>query len=111
MAPVSSAYFEPTIWASSRVACRPAHASSSAVLASAGLSDSCAAAAVSPVASAAKKPAAAGSGPTGLGVQALRVALSATTVSRLAARDAVETQDAIGANVKKRRGGFGGGAP
>src|SRR5262245_44419885 len=103
MLPVSSAYFEPRICASSRTACRPAHASLRAALASAGLSLSPAAAAVSPVDNAAKNFSAAGSGPFGLGVQALSAATIAATVSRLAARDAVEIHVAIGADVTKLR--------
>src|SRR4029078_11878875 len=100
MLPVSSAYFEPRICASHRTACSPAHASLSAVLASAGLSASSAAAAVSPVASAAKNFSAVGSGPLCCGVHALSVAATAATVSRLAARDAVESHVAIGADVR-----------
>src|SRR6185436_8084951 len=100
MLPVSSAYFEPRICASNRTACSPAHASLSADLASAGLSASSAAAAVSPVASAAKNFSAVGSGPFGFGVHALSVAATAATVSRLAARDAVESHVAIGADVR-----------
>src|SRR6185312_11205005 len=111
MLPVSSAYFEPRICASNRTACSPAHASLSADLASAGLSLSSAAAAVSPVASAAKNFSAAGSGPFGFGVHALSAAATAATVSRLAARDAVESHVAIGADVTKPRPQSRGGAP
>ena len=84
--PVSSAYFEPRIWASNRTACSPAHASLRAALASAGLSASSAAAAVSPVASAAKNFSAVGSGPLGFGVHAVTnprvVATTAATVTQ-----------------------------
>src|SRR6478752_3708049 len=111
MLPVSSAYFEPRICASNRTACSPAHASLSADLASAGLSLSSAAAAVSPVASAAKNFSAVGSGPFGFGVHALSVATTAATVSRLAARDAVESHVAIEADVTNPRPGLRGGAP
>src|SRR6478672_11869646 len=111
MLPVSSAYFEPRICASNRLACSPAHASFSAALASAALSLSEAAAAVSPVASAAKNFAAVGSGPFGFGVHALSVATTAATVSRLAARDAVESHVAIEADVTNPRPELRGGAP
>src|ERR1700754_1695338 len=115
MLPVSSAYFEPRICASSRMACSPAHASVSAALASAGLSLSEAAAAVSPVASAAKNFAAVGSGPFGFGVHAVTnprvVTTTAATVSRLAARDAVESHVAIEADVTNPRPQLRGGAP
>src|ERR1700754_2760416 len=115
MLPVSSAYFEPRICASSRMACSPAHASVSAALASAGLSLSEAAAAVSPVASAVKNFWAVGSGPFGFGVHAVTnprvVTTTAATVSRLAARDAVESPVAIEADVMNPRPESSGGAP
>src|SRR5215510_16565980 len=108
MLPVSSAYLEPRICASRCVACRPAHASLSAARASAGRSDSSAAVAVSPVASAAKNFSAAGSGPLGLGVHALRLVTATTTVSRLATRD---TEVAIEADVTNPIPQSRGGAP
>src|SRR6202048_4442450 len=111
MLPVSSAYFEPRTCASNRTACSPAHASLRAALASEGLSLSSAAAAVSPVASAAKNFSAVGSGPFGFGVHALSVATTAATVTRLAARDAIESHVAIEAHVKKCGREFRGGAP
>src|SRR4051812_10831018 len=101
MLPVSSAYFEPRVCASNRWACSPAQASLSVALASAGLSLSSAAAAVSPVASAAKNFCAVGSGPFGFGVHALSDATTTATVTRLAARVAVESHVAIEADVKK----------
>src|SRR2546430_3888568 len=111
MLPVSSAYFEPRICASNRWACSPAHASLSAALASAGLSLSSAAAAVSPVASAVKNFSAVGSGPFGLGVHALSDATTTATVTRLAARVAVESHVAIEADVTNLRPKVRVGAP
>src|ERR1700716_2171163 len=111
MLPVSSAYFEPTICASNRTACSPAHASLRAVLASAGLSLSAAASPVSPVASAAKNCSATGSGPFGFGVHAVTdprvVATTAETVRIAATR---ETRVAIGADVTNSRPLLRGGA-
>src|SRR5690349_4039921 len=103
MLPVSSAYLDPRICASSRCACRPAHASFSAARASAGLSLSSEAAAVSPVARAAKNFSAIGSGPFGFGVHALSDAANATAINRLAVRVAVDSQVAIEADVTKSR--------
>src|SRR6202171_3126629 len=107
MLPVSSAYFEPTICASNRTPCSPAHASLRAALASAGLSLSAAAAPVSPVASAAKNCSATGSGPFGFGVHALSVATTAETVRIAATR---ETRVALGADVTNPRPLLRGGA-
>src|SRR6478752_8892392 len=99
MLPVSSAYFELRICASSPVACRPVHASLSTALAASGRSLSSAAAPVSPTASAAKNSSAAGSGPLGRGVQAPSVTTSAATVDKAAMRVADENSAAIEADV------------
>src|SRR6188472_145687 len=102
MLPVSSAYFEPRICASSLVACSPAQASLRAALARAGWSLKSAAAPVSPLASAVKNAVATGSGPLGRGVQALSppaAAITARTVRRPVTRDADEVRVAIEADV------------
>src|ERR1700712_4098221 len=114
MLPVSSAYFEPRICASSLVACKPAHASLRAVLAISGRSLKSAAAPVSPLASAVKNAVATGSGPLGLGVQALSPPMAATTtrtVQRPVTRDAGEVSDAIEADVRSQDSRCRGGAP
>src|ERR1700754_2526267 len=100
MLPVSCAYFEPRIWAFRWVACSPAHASLSDWRASAGRSLNSAAAAVSPVASAAKNFWAVGSGPSGLGVHAFTVTATAAIVRSAVTRD---TEDAIEADVTNPR--------
>src|SRR4051794_15926691 len=114
MLPVSSAYLEPRICASSLVACSPAHAALSAALAVVGLSLRSAAAVVSPLASAVKNAVATNSGPWGFGVHALSPPTDATTArtaSRPVTRDADEVCDAIEADVRSRRHSTRGGAP
>src|ERR1044072_645809 len=110
MVPVSSAYLEPRIWVSSLPACRPDHASLRAACAWAGWSARSAAAVGFPVASAAKNGSAVGSGPFGLGVQALSMAAVATTAMTAApTRETDEEIVAIEANVKSMATVVGGG--
>src|ERR1700683_4681638 len=108
---MSSVYFDPRIWVSRWVACRPAHAALSASRASLGSSLSSAAAAVSPVANAAKNRSAAGRGPSGRGVHAETAAVVTSTARAEFAADTSVIRVAIVTDVRKQRAQTGVGAP
>src|ERR1700754_1673637 len=108
---MSSVYFEPRIWVSKWLACRPAHAALSASRASLGASLSSAAAAVSPVDNAAKNRSAAGAGPSGRGVQADTAAIATSAAKVKLAPVASVVFVAIEADVMKLWPRTGGGAP
>jgi hypothetical protein len=98
---MSSVYFEPRIWVSRWVACRPAHAALSTSRASLGLSLRSAAVAVSPVANALKNFPAAGAGPSGRGVHAESPPVATSAAIARCAVDASVAFVVIVTDVKK----------
>src|SRR6202012_4467984 len=108
---MSSVYFEPRIWVSKWVACRPAHAALSTSRASLGASLSSAAAAVSPVDNAAKYRSAAGARPSGRGVQADPPTVGSSTAKSEVVPDTTVIFVAIEEDVMKSGRTTGGGAP
>src|ERR1700731_4978146 len=108
---MSSVYFEPRIWVSKWLACRPAHAALSASRASLGASLSSAAAAVSPVDNAAKNRSPAGAGPSGRGVHADTAVVTTNTPATKVTADATVAFVVIVADVMKPERKIGGGAP
>src|ERR1700743_1837215 len=85
---MSSVYFEPRIWVSKWLACRPGPAAVSTSRAGLGASLSAAAAAVSPVDNAAKNRSAAGAGPSGRGVHADTAVVTTNTPATKVTADA-----------------------